>query len=54
MCLDKDAYRTRQFESKNPLFPQDETPADLTTPVHRAALEALEREFSDLLTRAAA
>lgn len=54
MSLEDDAYRTRPFESANPLFSPDETPADLTTPVRRAALEALEREFSDLLTRAAA
>jgi len=54
MSLDKDACRTRQVGSKNPLFSQDETPDDLTTPVRRAALEALEREFSDLLARRAA
>ena len=53
MSLELDAYRTRQFESENPLFSPDLAPADLMTPARRAALDALEREFSDLLVRPA-
>jgi len=49
MSLDEVGHRTRELATEDRHFYGREEPEDHVTPARRAALEALEREFRDLL-----
>lgn len=49
MRLDTVDYRSIQSDERNSVTNNDDSQQSLMTPARRAALDALEREFHDLL-----